>query len=239
LVVGDIHGCFDEFQDLLDKSGLGRRDTIIAIGDLVDRGPDPGSVLDFFRKRARASSLMGNHEHKHVRIFRGERTPSDGQIATRMQLGEAAYARACAFMSRLPLAMELPHAILAHGYFEPGVALAKQKPAVLLGSARARAEIERRLRRPWFEGYDGKKPLLVGHRDYSQTGKPFVYRDRVFALDTGCCYGRSLSGIVLPDFRLVTVRSRSNHWSRTKKRLAAHRERVQDFGQPVAGLVRL
>lgn len=226
LIVGDIHGCFDEFQDLLDKAGLGRRDAIIAIGDLVDRGPDPGAVLDFFRKSSRARSLMGNHEHKHVRIFRGDRVPSNAQVATRLQLGEPAYARACGFMAKLPLAMELPDALLAHGYFEPGVPTERQRPAVLLGSARARAEIERRLRRPWYEGYDGPKPLLVGHRDYTQTGKPFVWRDRVYALDTGCCYGRALTGVVLPEFRVVSVRSRKDHWSRTKKRLAAHRERM-------------
>ena len=226
LIVGDIHGCFDEFQALLDKSGLGRRDAIISIGDLVDRGPDPGAVLDFFRKNSRAGSVMGNHEHKHVRIFRGDRAPSTAQVATRLQLGEPAYARACAFMEKLPLAIELPDAILAHGYFEPGLSIKKQRPAVLLGSARARAEIERRLRRPWYEGYDGSKPLLVGHRDYTQTGKPFVWRDRVYALDTGCCYGRALTGLLLPEFRLLSVRSRTNHWRRTKKRLAAHPESV-------------
>ncbi|TVS11508.1 MAG: hypothetical protein EA424_23705 [Planctomycetaceae bacterium] len=40
LIIGDIHGCFDELQDLLQAAGLASDDQIIALGDIVDRGPD-------------------------------------------------------------------------------------------------------------------------------------------------------------------------------------------------------
>jgi serine/threonine protein phosphatase 1 len=41
LVIGDIHGCYDELQSLLDKVGLTDTDAIISIGDCIDRGPEP------------------------------------------------------------------------------------------------------------------------------------------------------------------------------------------------------
>ncbi len=41
LIVGDIHGCFDELQDLLQAAGLAPDDQIIALGDIVDRGRIP------------------------------------------------------------------------------------------------------------------------------------------------------------------------------------------------------
>ena len=47
-VIGDIHGCFAELQDLLDKAGIAEGDHIIALGDIVDRGPDTPQVLEFF-----------------------------------------------------------------------------------------------------------------------------------------------------------------------------------------------
>ncbi|MBV6452010.1 MAG: Bis(5'-nucleosyl)-tetraphosphatase, symmetrical [Anaerolineales bacterium] len=50
LVVGDIHGCFDEFQALLDKAGLTDDDSIVSVGDCVDRGPDTPVVLRFFQE---------------------------------------------------------------------------------------------------------------------------------------------------------------------------------------------
>ncbi len=40
LIVGDIHGCWDEFQTLLDRAALGADDQIISVGDMVNREPD-------------------------------------------------------------------------------------------------------------------------------------------------------------------------------------------------------
>jgi serine/threonine protein phosphatase 1 len=46
LIIGDIHGCYNELQDLLDKSGIGDDEPIIALGDLFDRGPYPLQVFE-------------------------------------------------------------------------------------------------------------------------------------------------------------------------------------------------
>jgi hypothetical protein len=44
-----------------------------------------------------------------------------------------------------------------------------------------------------------------------------IWKDRVFGIDTGCCHGRALTGLLLPDFRVVSVPSRANHWQTTRK----------------------
>ncbi|MBI3164259.1 MAG: hypothetical protein HYZ24_06215 [Chloroflexi bacterium] len=75
--------------------------------------------------------------------------------------------------------------------------------------------------RPWYELYDGEKPLLVGHHNYSGTDQPFVYRDRVFGLDTDCVTGKALTGLLLPSFRFVSVPSRANHWAQVRQRYSA------------------
>jgi serine/threonine protein phosphatase 1 len=67
LVIGDFHACFADLQELLAHAGLGDDDEIIAVGDILDRGPDNKAVLDFFRRRPRTLSVMGNHERKHLR----------------------------------------------------------------------------------------------------------------------------------------------------------------------------
>jgi len=48
MIIGDIHGCFNELQALLDKTGVADDDRILALGDIVDRGPDSVQVLDLF-----------------------------------------------------------------------------------------------------------------------------------------------------------------------------------------------
>jgi serine/threonine protein phosphatase 1 len=216
LIIGDIQGCYTEFQELIDKAALSADDEIIALGDMVDRGPASPQVLAFFMSQPNAHSLMGNHERKHVRAYRGEVMPALSQIITRHQIGEERYPAAVAYMATLPPFLDLPEAILVHAFFEPGVALHMQRQTVIVGGMQGEAYLTQRLDRPWYELYDGDKPIIVGHRDYAGKGKPFIYRDRVFGIDTGCCFGGALTGVILPDFHLISVPARKDYWTDVK-----------------------
>ncbi len=220
LIIGDIHGCHDELQELLDRAGLGAGDEIIALGDAVDRGPDSVGVLALLREHPGASSIQGNHERKHVRSFAGELCPALSQQITRRQLGEAAYPRACAFMAAMPRHRLLDEALLVHGFWEPGVALDDQRDTVVIGTLSGQRHLDRTLERPWYELYDGDRPLICGHHDYLRSGQPLVYRDRVFGLDTSCCRGGALTGLLLPGWRIISVPARADHWSATQRRYA-------------------
>ena len=46
IAIGDIHGCLDALNALLDAIGPDREDTIVTLGDYIDRGPDGRLVLD-------------------------------------------------------------------------------------------------------------------------------------------------------------------------------------------------
>lgn len=216
LILGDIHGCYAELRELLDKAGLSGDDEIIALGDMVDRGPDSPRVLDFFCTRPNTRSLMGNHERKHLRSFRGEIRPALSQRITRQQLGEERYPEAVARMEGFPRFLELPEAIVVHGFFEPHVPLVEQPETVIVGTLSGERYLKEHYDRPWYEMYDGDKPIIVGHRDYLRTGEPFVHRDRVFAIDTGCCRGGALTGLILPDFRIVSVPAHKDYWTEAK-----------------------
>ncbi|MBE0669153.1 MAG: metallophosphoesterase [Anaerolineales bacterium] len=217
LVIGDIHGCYDELQALLDKAGLTEGDAIVSVGDCVDRGPETPAVLDFFQKTPNAFLIMGNHERKHVRAGRHEVKLAQSQKISKIQFGET-YPDALAFMDTLPLYLDLPEALVVHGYFEPGLALSQQRSTVLCGTMGGDKHLRAAYDRPWYELYDGEKPLLVGHHNYSGTDQPFVYRDRVFGLDTDCVTGRALTGLLLPSFKVISVPSRTNYWAEIQQR---------------------
>ncbi len=238
LVIGDIHGCYVELQDLLEKAELAQGDRIIALGDIVDRGPESPEVLDFFRAESGTSSLMGNHERKHIRSYLGELQPALSQRITRHQLDDG-YPEALAWMESLPLYLELPEAILVHGYLEPGIPLEEQRERVLCGTMGGDHYLRSKYARPWYELWDDEKPVIVGHMDYLRTGDPFIYQDRIFGLDTGCPHGRSLTGLIIPDFRLISVPSRGDHWSalRDQYRIEKSEQAVEirtkiDFSEP-------
>ncbi len=65
LAIGDIHGCFAQFEALLDSISLTASDHLILLGDYVDRGPDSARVLARIIELMtshRVTPIMGNHE---------------------------------------------------------------------------------------------------------------------------------------------------------------------------------
>lgn len=65
LAIGDIHGCINALKSLIDFVELRPDDTIVTLGDYVDRGPDSAAVLDFvigLGNTHKLISLRGNHE---------------------------------------------------------------------------------------------------------------------------------------------------------------------------------
>lgn len=67
--IGDIHGNLRALDDLLGRvaAEIGSSDTVVFLGDYIDRGPDSRGcierILDFRRAtKAQVVGLMGNHE---------------------------------------------------------------------------------------------------------------------------------------------------------------------------------
>ncbi len=217
LIVGDIHGCYTELLDLLDKAGIGANDTIISVGDFVDRGTDSRAVLNYIRDTANVKAIMGNHERKHVHSWHGDVPPAKSQIITRYQIGEEAYPDAITFMKGLPLYLDLPEALIVHGFFEPGLDITAQRSNVIVGTLSGELYLNNKYRAPWYTLYDGDKPLVVGHRNYMGSRHPLIVPGKVYGLDTGCVYGGALTGLILPDFDMVSVPARADHWANVKR----------------------
>ena len=77
-LIGDIQGCDDALQKLLDKIGFSpSRDTVVLLGDLVNRGPDSAAVLRRVQGYgASALSLLGNHDLHLLGVAHGARKSS-------------------------------------------------------------------------------------------------------------------------------------------------------------------
>lgn len=68
-VVGDVHGCMKELQQLIDKIENQDKDaTFIFVGDFIDRGPDVPAVMEWvtthITKTGKYQSVRGNHEQE-------------------------------------------------------------------------------------------------------------------------------------------------------------------------------
>ena len=72
IVVGDIHGCYDELMELVEKVGLGDDDRVVSVGDLITKGPKSREVLELFMTDARFTTVIGNHDLALRRKWNGE-----------------------------------------------------------------------------------------------------------------------------------------------------------------------
>lgn len=65
LAIGDVHGCAGALQTLLEFVQPTSSDTLIMLGDLIDRGPDSNQVIEtLIQLQARTNLIVirGNHD---------------------------------------------------------------------------------------------------------------------------------------------------------------------------------
>jgi bis(5'-nucleosyl)-tetraphosphatase (symmetrical) len=74
--IGDIHGCFDELQNLLEKIAFNpQHDKLWFVGDIISRGPNSLGCLRFVRNLGdSAVMVLGNHELRAITGLSGNGT---------------------------------------------------------------------------------------------------------------------------------------------------------------------
>lgn len=110
LIVGDIHGCFDELSKALFAVGFNsKEDRLFSVGDMVDRGPESEASLIWLDKPW-FKAVRGNHEmmtidYHHGRIPTGMLAMNGGAwLIAKTQAERQPFVDA---FDALPLAIEL------------------------------------------------------------------------------------------------------------------------------------
>jgi diadenosine tetraphosphatase ApaH/serine/threonine PP2A family protein phosphatase len=213
LFIGDVHGCLEELEALLAAAQVGPEDRVILVGDLLAKGPDSQGVLQLARERG-FQAVLGNHDAAVLRV----RHPDDAgrQPKAEHQLVAASLTPVdWEWLEALPLALRVPEAsvVVAHAGLVPGVPLEQQRRDDVLNmrSLTPEGRPSRRIAdgAPWASVWPGPEHVIFGHdaiRGLQQY--PFAT-----GLDTGCVYGKALTGLLLPERRLVSVPARRMYCS--------------------------
>jgi serine/threonine protein phosphatase 1 len=205
IVIGDIHGCYQELLQLLETVQLNPSDRLISLGDIVDRGPDSVQVYDYLKNRPNTIVLMGNHERKHLR-----QTLSYSQEIVKLQFGDR-YAEFLDWVVHLPYYEETENAILVHAAVENGLPITEQKEEVLCGCTAGEKYLEKHYGKTyWTQIYDGAKPVIFGHHVVGDA--PLIRDQKIYGIDTGACHGGRLTALILPDFAIVQVQAPRDYW---------------------------
>jgi serine/threonine protein phosphatase 1 len=197
-VIGDIHGCYYTLCKLYNKL-LAHTDEVYTVGDLIDRGPDSKSVIQFCIEN-NIKPVMGNHEdmllkairNSHYEILPGYENNlsiwlwDGGGKTIKSYLGKVSKSfqkfanefRECGhydFISKLPLKMELESCIITHG----GIIIDKPLDNVL-----------------WNRQIPSilDKLQIIGHTTFEGIVN---VPNHFINIDTGCVFGGKLTGIII------------------------------------------
>jgi hypothetical protein len=201
IVVGDIHGCYDELVALLERARLAAGDRVVSVGDLVTKGGKNREVLELFMSDRRFSAVVGNHDRALLRYWRGEiNSLKEAQEKARLELEEGRE-RYEAYLGSLPYFLDLGAHVVVHAGLRPGVPLAGQSPEDLTELRTLGPDRRSREGTPWYEVYDGAQTAVFGHWPAARPRRG----PKALGIDTGCVYGYALSAYVVEAGEVITV----------------------------------
>jgi len=207
IVVGDIHGCYDELMDLLDKAKLTDDDRVVSVGDLITKGPKSREVLELFMTDPRFTTVIGNHDLALRRKWNGEDIelkPAQKETHKELKGEKDAFA---SFFNRLPFTIDLGTHLVVHAGLRPNVELYSQTTGDLTRLRTLGGDRESDEGTPWYHVYYGEKTVLFGHwpAPEPRRGK------KAIGLDTGCVYGRTLTAYIIETDEFVQVEAQRSY----------------------------
>ena len=200
--IGDVHGCIEEFSELLEKFSPSSGDNVYQTGDLINKGPNSPATVEFVLKH-NIKCVLGNHEAKLLQILnkpKSEQTPKELSFLENLQKPEWI----AGIVSKFPLWIDTGNEILLHAGLEPG------KKNLEEMSSRNILTIRLWNEKPWYEQaiFTGKT-IIFGH--WAMNG--LIDFPQAKGLDTGCVYGKLLTGYCPEENRFYQVCAKKKYSS--------------------------
>ncbi|MBR8839670.1 MAG: polynucleotide kinase-phosphatase [Stigonema ocellatum SAG 48.90 = DSM 106950] len=230
-IIGDIHGCCDELEALLQQLGYqtspdsstpnyyhpqGRK--AVFLGDLVDRGPRILDTVKLVRNMVAAGTALcvpGNHENKLLRKLRGKNVRvNHGLEQTLTEIAAIPDAVREPFTKELKEFLDslISHYVLDEGRLVVAHAGLKQemqgrgsgavREFALYGETTGETdEFGLPIRYNWAAEYRGEAMVVYGHTPVPEP----EWLNNTIDIDTGCVFGGKLTALRYPEKELVSV----------------------------------
>lgn len=197
IAIGDIHGCSTALRALLDAIQPTPQDTIIGLGDFVDRGPDTRGVLDTMldlEQRCQLVALRGNHEimmmHSFEDYLQAPMWVQCGGLETLDSYGgapENVPVEHFRFLRNTRRFYETDDYFFVHANYNPRLSLNEQPDELLFWE---------HISRTMPDAHRCGKTAVVGHT--SQKEGEILDAGHLICLDTFCWGGQWLTAMEMP-----------------------------------------
>lgn len=202
MIIGDIHGCYDELVLLLDKCNGRDPDTLVlCVGDIVNKGPGSLQVVRLMRKIG-AFCVRGNHDE--ICLGEWQRSRESGlPLRDKFKWMERLSSEELEWLLELPYTISIPskNMLIVHAGLVPGVPIEGQSTNdlihihdLIMDEATSKWKGLKKKGPssvPWASKWPGPTHVYFGH-DAKR-----LYQDYKYAtgLDTGCVYGLKLTAV--------------------------------------------
>ncbi len=199
-VIGDVHGCIDALEELLETLEVDRDDLAVFVGDLVRKGPDSRAVIERVRTSSNLRSVRGNNEQK---LLDGEKSlPRFGPTNHR-------------YLESMPVAISWDGGLVVHGGVDPSRELSSHTAEELL--TMRSPDADGGYDGPfWFDRYEGEPRVFFGHTVLEDP----LETDGAVGLDTGCVYGGALTAYDVRREEFVSIDT-DEHQSRPAEKFVS------------------
>ena len=215
--ISDIHGCYDEFMELLKKIKFNENDTLYVLGDAVDRGTKPIETLRFIMQTPNVHFLIGNHEQMMMDYYKREISgilnwnKYNGSSSTKKQvkkLEKEERNKILRFLGECPYYVNINvngnAYLLVHAGIDPKVPFSKQEKEVMVW---VREEFIFNKALKDIICIFGHTPTKhIRHSDDYSVWFDTEHKDKV-CIDSGCAYGGALAALRLDDMKMFYVES--------------------------------
>lgn len=199
IFIWDIHGCYDEFQLLLEKLKITDEDAIYIVWDMILKWPKSWKVMKFlYKNKSQFKCVIWNHELNFYRFLKNQKqyyNICNETIQSFEKLQEKCKKKpeVLEYFLWLPSFIEKENFIVLHGWIVPWKRLLEMD---LDEITRTREHNNK----PWFDYYTWDKKVFYGH--WAQNW--LTITNNTVWLDWGCVYGKSLHAYILENNEIVT-----------------------------------
>ena len=205
LLIGDVHGCLDELNDLLDlvnRSYNQSQYLPVFVGDMINKGPKNIETLQRIRQMEHFA-VRGNHDAAVLREALMSQKHNKYEPSSRYQWTKNLVAEDIEYLKELPYTISIPsfNAIVVHAGLVPNVSLQEQKIADMIVMRNVIETENGTLKsaelpdngKPWASQWNGPEHVFFGH-DARRKLQQYPFAT---GLDTGCVYGFDLTALLL------------------------------------------